>query len=93
VNKKKQKNFVSWSAPTPVGAFQVNGSFLLLFFKKDAFLARLQPIDLIYYPILLLASTLQTGILRALNGCITLLGSLCHAGGGDEVFTHLEIRL
>jgi len=35
VNKKKQKNFVTWSAPTLVGAFQVNKSFLLLFFKKD----------------------------------------------------------
>jgi len=36
VNKKKQKNFVSWSAPPIVGGFQVNKSFLLLFIKKDA---------------------------------------------------------
>jgi alpha-L-arabinofuranosidase len=36
VNKKKQKNFVNWSAPAVVGALQVNKSFLLLFFKKDA---------------------------------------------------------
>jgi len=30
VNKKKQKNFVTWSAPAEVGDLQVNKSFLLL---------------------------------------------------------------
>jgi len=36
VNKKKQKNFVNWSAPTVAGVLQAIKSFLLLFFKKDA---------------------------------------------------------
>jgi len=36
VNKKKQRNFVTWSVPAVGGVFQVNKSFLLLFFKKDA---------------------------------------------------------
>ena len=44
MNKKKQKNFVNWSAPPAVGALQVNKSFLLLFFKKDASFTVLRPV-------------------------------------------------
>ena len=36
VNKKKQKNFVTWSAPAVVGALQVIKVFCFFFSKKDA---------------------------------------------------------
>jgi len=45
VNKKKQKNFVNLAWGCTVFRFrvpaQLNKSFLLLFFKKEAFLLRL----------------------------------------------------
>jgi len=41
VNKKKQKNFVTWSAPTVAGAFQSEQKFFASFFQKRCFLPTL----------------------------------------------------
>jgi len=44
VNKKKQKNFVNWSAPAEVGVLQVTKVFCF-FFSKKMLPTPLQPID------------------------------------------------
>jgi len=44
VNKKKQKNFVNWSAPAVASAFQVTKVFCF-FFSKKMLLPFLQPVD------------------------------------------------
>jgi len=48
VNKKKQKNFVNWSAPVLVGAFQVAKVFCF-FFSKKMLLPSMQLPDFPYY--------------------------------------------
>jgi len=45
VNKKKQKNFVNWSAPAAVVAFQREQKFFASFFQKRCFLIFLQLAD------------------------------------------------
>ncbi|MBN8892452.1 MAG: hypothetical protein J0H91_19380, partial [Rhodospirillales bacterium] len=35
VNKKKQKNFIHWSPDGDTEQHQTDGSFLVLFFKKE----------------------------------------------------------
>ena len=45
VNKKKQKNFVNWSAPAEVGALHREQKFFASFFQKRCFLSLLQPTD------------------------------------------------
>jgi len=47
VNKKKQKNFVTWSAPAVVSVFQCI-KVLCFFFSKKMLLPSLQPIDFTY---------------------------------------------
>jgi len=37
VNKKKQKNFVNWSAPASLGAFHQEQKFFASFFQKRCF--------------------------------------------------------
>jgi len=49
VNKKKQKNFVNWSAAAVVGAFQSEQKFFASFFQKRGFSPLLQPTDFICY--------------------------------------------
>jgi len=48
VNKKKQKNFVNWSAPAIGGALQREQKFFASFFQKRCFLPSLQLIDFTY---------------------------------------------
>ena len=45
VNKKKQKNFVNWSAPAVVGALQSEQNFFASFFQKRCFSPFPQPTD------------------------------------------------
>jgi len=44
VNKKKQKNFVNWSAPAIGGAFEWDQKFFASFFQKRCFLPSGLPI-------------------------------------------------
>jgi len=49
VNKKKQKNFVNWSAVAKVGVFHSEQKFFASFFQKKCFFPALQIIDFAYY--------------------------------------------
>jgi len=49
VNKKKQKNFVNWSAPALDAVIQSEQKFFTSFFQKRCFFPSLQPFDFAYY--------------------------------------------